>query len=473
MAGPAGGTNPIKVIDDNPMSWRQWLVVAIMVLLNALDGFDVLSSAFAAPGMIEEWGIDRGAIGIVLSAELVGMGFGSVILGGMADKAGRKPTMLLCLVIMTIGMYLAGSSTYYQIFPAVGGLGWLSDIVLWRFITGLGIGGMLAATNAVTAESSSKADRGLAMSLYVIGYPVGGIIGGFAAQGWLLVDYDWRAVFLFGAIVTAAMIPLVMLLVPETPAYYAARRPDGALEKINRSLRSLRQPPIEAIPEISPTARKPKVTDILSNPRLRPVTLLLAFGYLFHTITFYYILKFAPTIVADAGFSQADAASSLTYANIGGAIGGLLFGFLVKKWDIKGPTIAVAVLGSLAVAAFGIGSDTLWGWRAATFLTMFFLNAAIVGYYSAFARGFPAYARATGTGFVLGVGRAGAAGSPIIAGFLFTMLGNDQLFAVSAIMAIGAIIGAGLLFMLPMRDPDYEEAEQAPRPAAAPDRKAA
>jgi MFS family permease len=450
MAGPATGTNPIRVIDDNPMSWRQWVVVWIMVFLNALDGFDVLSSAFAAPGITEEWGIPRSELGVMLSAELVGMGFGSVLLGGFADKAGRKLAMLACLVIMAVGMYMAHDAHD------------LWTLTVWRFITGLGIGGMLAATNAMTAESSSKSGRGLAMALYVIGYPVGGVIGGFAAQSWLLVEYDWRAVFLFGAIVTAAMIPLVLLLVPESAAFYAARRPDGAVEKINRSLRSLRQPPIEALPHIEPGAPKPKVTEILSNPRLRPVTLLLAFGYLFHTLTFYYVLKFAPTIVAGAGFTQAEAASSLTYANIGGALGGFLFGFLLRKWDIKGPTVVVAVLGSMAVAAFGIGSDTLWGWRMAAFLTMFFLNAAIVGYYAAFAHGFPAFARATGTGFVLGVGRAGAAGSPIIAGFLFVALGNENLLAVSAIMAIGAVIGAGLIWLLPMRDPDYEAADMAP-----------
>jgi predicted MFS family arabinose efflux permease len=252
-----------------------------------------------------------------------------------------------------------------------------------------------------------------------------------------------------------------MLLVPEPPAFYAARRPEGALDKINRSLRTLSQPPIDALPEIAPGAPKPKVTEILSNPRLRPVTLLLAFGYLFHTITFYYILKFVVQIVADSGFSQPEAASTLTWANVGGAIGGALFGFLMKKWDIKAPTIAAAVLGSAAVAAFGMGSDTLWGWRVATFLTMFFLNAAIVGYYAAFAKGFPAYARATGTGFVLGVGRAGAAGSPIIAGFLFTALGNEELMTVSAIMSIGAILGAGLIWMLPMRDADREAGERA------------
>jgi predicted MFS family arabinose efflux permease len=262
-------------------------------------------------------------------------------------------------------------------------------------------------------------------------------------------------------VVTAIMIPLVMLLVPETPAFYAARRPEGALDKINKSLRALRQPPIDALPPVEPTAAKPKVSDILANPRLRPVTLLLAFGYLFHTITFYYILKFAVQIVADSGFTQPQAASTLTWANVGGAIGGFLFGFLLRKWDIKGPTVLCAVLGSAAVAAFGFGSDSLWGWRVATFLTMFFLNAAIVGYYAAFARGFPAFARATGTGFVLGVGRAGAAGSPIIAGFLFTWLGggNQHLLTVSAIMSIGAIIGAGLVWMVPMRDADHDLSE--------------
>lgn len=456
MAGASEGTNPINVINDTPMGFRQMVVVFLMVFLNALDGFDVLSSAFAAPGMSGEWGIPRSELGVVLSAELVGMGFGSVILGGMADKYGRKLTMLACLAVMTIGMYLAHNSNYITLLPDVAGMGWLSDIVLWRFITGLGIGGMLASTNAVVAESTSKAGRSVSMALYVIGYPVGGVIGGFAASEWLLADYDWRAVFLFGAVVTAAMIPLVMLLVPETPAYYAARRPQGAIEKINKSLAAFGKAAIAALPEVRTDVAKPKVTDILANPRLRPVTLLLAFGYMFHTFTFYYILKFAVQIVSDSGFTQPEAATTLTWANIGGAIGGALFGFLLKKWGIKGPTIIAALLGTLAVVWFGAGHSTLWEWRSATFFTMFFLNSAIVGYYAAFAAGFPAYARASGTGFVLGIGRLGAAGSPIVAGYLFTWLGNDQLLTVSAIMSSGAVVGAFLLFLMPVRDADEE-----------------
>ncbi len=443
MAGSAGGTNPIAVIDANPMSVRQWIVVVLMVLLNALDGFDVLSSAFAAPGITKEWGILRSALGVMLSAELVGMGFGSIFLGGLADKIGRKPSMLLCLVIMAIGMYMAHAATT------------LTALTAFRFFTGLGIGGMLAATNAVTAESTSKASRSLAMSLYVIGYPLGGVIGGYAAQSWLLVDYDWRAVFLFGAICTAVMIPLVALLVPETPAFHAARQKPDALARVNRSLRALMQPAIDALPPIK-AGLKPKVTDILSKPGLRKVTWLLALGYLVHTFTFYFVLKFAVQIVSDAGFTQPQAASTLTWANIGGAIGGLLFGFLLKKWDIKGPTIACMLLGVLAVVWFGMGHDTLNGWRLATFLQMFFLNAAIVGFYAAFARGFPAYARATGTGFALGIGRAGAAGSPIVAGILFDHLGKHQLLPVSMVMSVGSLIGIVLMLMLPLRDADSE-----------------
>lgn len=439
-------TDPRQIINDSAMTVRQWIVVVLMVLLNALDGFDVLSSAFAAPGISQEWGVPRSALGIVLSAELVGMGFGSVVLGGVADRIGRKPAMLACLVIMAIGMWSAHAA------------GAVTPLTIWRFITGLGIGGMLAATNAVTAEMTSKAGRSISMSLYVIGYPLGAVIGGIVAQQWLLVAFDWRAVFLFGAVVTAIMIPLVMLLVPETPAFYMATRPSGALEKINKSLRALRLPTADTLPPEVAAADKPKVSDILSRPELRKVTLLLAFGYLFHTITFYYILKWAVQIVADVGYSQPQAASVLTWANVGGAVGGALFGFLMKKWDIKGPTVVMLILASVAVCAFGVAKETLWGWQMSTFLTGFFTNAAIVGFYSAFALGFPAYARATGTGFVLGIGRLGAAGSPILAGVLFGWLGNDQLFLVSSIMGLGSIVAMFLLLMLPMHDADADAA---------------
>jgi MFS family permease len=441
MAAVGGGSNPITVINDTGMNWRQWAVVIMMVLLNALDGFDVLSSAFAAPGISAEWGIERAALGIVLSAELVGMGFGSVLLGGAADKYGRKFTMVGCLVLMAGGMWMAGH--------AVG----VPDMVAYRFTTGIGIGGMLAATNAVTAESSNTVWRRTAIAAYVAGYPLGAIIGGVAASEWLLPVYGWRGVFDFGAIVTAALIPIILIIIPETAAYHAAR---GNLAGVNKTLRAFGKPPIDSLPPTAEGAAKPKVTDILSNPKLRPVTLLLAFGYMFHTITFYYILKFAVQIVADypPGYPPSEAATVLTWANVGGFAGSLIFGFVMGRLGIRWPTALALLIGSVAVASFGMGRESLSAWQWATIVTGFFTNAAISGYYAAFARGFPAYARATGTGFVLGVGRLGAAGSPIIAGALFGWLGNDQLLTVSGIMALGSIASLILFLMLPERDGD-------------------
>lgn len=429
--------DPRALIDHITMTARQWIAVTLMIALNALDGFDVLSSAFAAPGIAKEWGIGRDALGIVLAMELIGMGFGSILLGGAADRFGRRVTILGCLVVMSAGMWLATTSTS----PTTLGL--------WRFITGLGIGGMLAAINAVTAELSSLKGRSIAMSLMVIGYPLGATIGGIIA-GMLLKSGDWRLVFEFGAIATVVFIPLVWFLVPETPDYYLTRRPADALARINRSLAMLRLPAVDGLPPVTPQAEKPSVFDILK-PGLLRTTMLLTLGYSFHAITFYYILKWSPKIVADFGYSQPEAASVLVWANIGGATGGALFGFLMHRFGIKAPTIAMLVLGSAAVISFGLGADTLEGWRLAVFCTGFATNAAIVGFYSAFAKGFPAHVRATGTGFAIGAGRIGAAGSPIMAGVLFQQ-GGLSLLTVSIVMAMGSLIGAVMLGLLKFRN---------------------
>ena len=438
---------PREVIEQTPMGVRQWIVVILMVLLNALDGFDVLSSAFAAPGITADWGIARPALGVVLSAELLGMGFGSVLLGGAADRYGRKFTMIACLVLMAIGMYLASIAAAVQ------------PMVAYRFLTGIGIGGMLTTTNAVVAESTNSRWRSVAIAVYVAGYPLGAIIGGIAASEWLLPTYSWHAVFVFGAVVTAVLIPVILVLVPETAAYLATKR---NLAGVNRTLAAFGKPAISDLPVILAGTVKPRVTDILSNPKLRPVTLLLAFGYTFHCITFYYILKFGVQIVSDypPGYPPSQAATVLTYANIGGFMGSALFGFVMARLGVRWPTALMLLIGAMMVAYFGTGRDTLKAWQMATMIAGFFTNAAISGFYAAFARGFPAYARATGTGFALGVGRLGAAGSPLLAGTLFGWLGDDQLLTVSIIMAMGSVVSLALFLMLPERDGDDVMAEK-------------
>src|SRR5690349_8678715 len=216
------------------MGVRQWAAVVLTIALNALDGFDVLSSAFAGPGIKQEWHLAPDGLGIVLSMELVGMGVGSLLLGGAADKYGRRPTILACLLLMAAGMFLATRAGSPQ------------ELSIYRVLTGLGIGGMLAAINAVAFEYSSLRRRSFAMSAMVIGYPIGAFLGGLVAAA-LLKTHDWRAVFLFGGIMTATCIPMVLWLIPETPAWLAQARPAGALEKINRTLQMLGHAPLDAL----------------------------------------------------------------------------------------------------------------------------------------------------------------------------------------------------------------------------------
>jgi benzoate transport len=444
--------DPRRIIDQSPMSRLQIAAVGITVGLNALDGFDVLSISFAAPGIAKEWGIDRAALGVVLSMELIGMAVGSVLLGGIADRIGRRRTMLACLVAMAAGMFLATT--------AEG----VVDLSVWRLLTGVGIGGMLATINAVAAEFSSLARRNLALALMTIGYPIGAVVGGSIAA-LLLKGGDWRTVFEFGAIITTCFIPLVFFFVPEPVHFLAEKRPAGALERINRTLKRMGHPTVESLPEVRADAPKHSVADILK-PSLIRTTLLVTFGYFAHIMTFYFILKWSPKIVADMGFAASSAAQVLVWANVGGATGGAIFGLLAQKYDVRRMTIFVLIIAGVAVALFGAaGATTLTSLSLLACFSGLFTNSAVVGYYTIFARAFPTHVRATGTGFAIGVGRGGAALSPIIAGFLFQA--GVGLAGVAIAMALGSLFSAVALFLLPLRYVDTVADPEETAPAAA------
>jgi benzoate transport len=419
------------------MSRLQVAVVGLTVLLNALDGFDVLSISFASPGIMREWGINRAALGIVLSMELIGMAIGSIFLGGVADKIGRRPTVLGCLVVMAGGMYAATTATDVYTLSA------------WRIITGLGIGGMLAAINAVAAEFANARRRHLSVSLMAIGYPLGAVFGGMVARE-LLKENDWRAVFYFGSAVTAVMIPIVYFLVPESVHWLARKQPAGALERINATLSKMGHAAVAALPVMSADVKRQSVSDIFAGT-LRQTTILVTLAYFLHITTFYYILKWIPEIVVRFGFDPSTAAGVLVWTNVGGATGGALFGLLTLRYNVKALTIAMLVLSTIAVTIFGTSSADLQQLSIVSAIAGFCANAGIVGLYAILAQAFPTHVRASGTGFAVGVGRGGSVIAPIIAGFLFE--GGLALPLVSLALGLGSMLGALALFFLKL-EPD-------------------
>lgn len=426
---------PSEILARSPMGAMQITAVTICVLLNALDGFDVLSISFAAPGIAEEWSISRGALGIVLSMELIGMAIGSILLGRLADLIGRRPTIQLCLVVMLVGMFLV---------PFADGLATLSA---YRLFTGLGIGGMLASTNAMVAEYANARWRSLAVTVMAAGYPLGAIVGG-SISSVLLVQFDWRSVFFFGGAVTALFLPVVTFLLPESIEYLDRCRPRGALERINSTLRRMGHATVEALGEIV-EAKKGKGFRQLFGPALLRITLLLTLAYFAHIMTFYFILKWIPKIVVDLGYAPSLAGGVLVAANIGGMAGSLLLGLLSVRFNTRWLVIAALVLAFGTVTWFGQGQATLGQLALVSAIAGFCTNSAVVGLYALFAESFPTEVRAGGTGFVIGVGRGGAALGPIVAGFLFES--GFGLPSVAAVMASGSLVALAALLLLGRR----------------------
>ena len=424
--------DPRDIIAKSPMSVTQILIVAITIGLNALDGFDVASISYASPGIAKEWGIDRGALGVVLSMELIGMALGSMFLGGVADKIGRRRTVLGCITVMAVGMFMA---------TTVRGL---VDLSIWRVITGLGIGGMLAAINAVSAEFSNTRRRDLCVSLMSIGYPVGAVTGGLLAAR-LLVSYDWRSVFYLGASATTILIPVVFFFLPESVHWLSQKQTPGALDQINKTLRRLGHAAVRSLPSLPAAARTQSVADIFK-PGLLHITVLVTLAYFFHIVTFYFILKWVPKIVADFGFPASSAAGVLVWTNVGGALGGTLLGILTIRFGVKGLTIGAMILATAAVGLFGQTPQDLTLLSAVCAFAGFFTNAAIVGLYALFAKAFPTHVRASGTGVAIGVGRGGSVLAPIIAGYLFEA--GYTLPTVSLMMAFGSTMAAAVLLLL-------------------------
>ena len=227
----------------------------------------------------------------------------------------------------------------------------LADLAVWRIITGLGIGGMLAAINAVVAEFSNTKRRDLNVAIMSIGYPVGAALGGFITSTGLELA-EWRSVFYFGATVTVVMIPTVYFLMPESVHWLARKQPEGALDRINRTLTKLGHQTIAELPSVSADVRKRSSGDLF-RPPLLTVTILATMAYFFHITTFYYIVKWVPTIVVGMGFAPSSAGYVLSWLNVGGATGGTVLGLLSQRFSVKALTITVMLLSTIAVTLFG------------------------------------------------------------------------------------------------------------------------
>lgn len=395
-------------LDEGDMTPFQWTAVAVCLMLVMLDGFDVLVMAFTAAPVSAEWKLSGSELGVLFSAGLFGMAAGSLFLAPWADRFGRQVIILLCLLLIALGMF---ASAFAQSAFQLGAL---------RAITGVGIGGMLASVSVITAEYSSAHWRSTSIALQATGYPIGATIGGTIAAV-LLARYGWRSVFMFGGISTAVMIPVVLWRLPESVDFLIARRPPGALEKLNRLLTQMKRPELSQLPALPRREAAVANTSSFSSlfkPGILGPTLLIWSSFFLLMFSFYFALSWTPKLLVTAGLSAQQGITGGVLLNVGGIIGGTTFGLLAARLDLGRLTASSMLLTVLSMVAFGLFTSNLALEFAAAFAIGAFIFASMAGLYSFAPIVYPAAIRSTGMGWSIGIGRLGAILAPLIAGVL-------------------------------------------------------
>ena len=421
-------------LDQAPMTSFQWLAVAICTMLIMLDGFDVLVMAFTAASVSAEWGLSGKQLGLLFSAGLFGMAAGSLFVAPLGDRFGRQPITLLCLVVVTLGMLAsAAAQSPWQ-------------LALLRGLTGVGIGGMLASVGVIAAEYASGKWRSSCVALQATGYPIGATLGGLAAA-WLLTHYGWRSVFVFGGVMSALMIPVVLWRLPESVDFLIARRPARALDKLNRLLGRMAQPRLAELPAHAQAAVRGNTVAALFRGPLALKTTMIWAGFFLLMFSFYFSLSWTPKLLVSVGLSTQQGVTGGVLLNLGGIVGGSLFGALAVRMRLARLAVVSLVAAAVATGAFALTSGSLGLAFGVAFLVGMCLFASMAGLYALVPATYPPAVRVTGMGWAIGIGRAGAILSPLTAGLLldggwqpFTLY---YLFALPLAVAAVAVLACG------------------------------
>lgn len=378
--------------------------VIICFLLCMVDGFEILIMAFVAPHLAEDWQLDAVQIGYLLSAGLIGMAIGAFGLSPLADRFGRRRMTIACLTVITGGMALSAAASG----PV--------DLMLYRGLAGLGIGGLVAGLNILVSENSSDRRRGLALGIYGAGLPAGVAIGG-AISGVLISHFGWRSAFIFGTAVTAILLAVVIRALPESIEFLVERRPRNALARYNEVAARLGYQTSTQLPEPEAGQRQRSVRGLFSGLTGRR-TVLLWTGYSCLMAAFYFANTWTPKLLTDVSGDTGIGTAAGVLINIGGVLGALVFAVLTMVIRPRlvnalllagGFVVFLACANALDIPTIGLVLCVLVGMAA---------NGGVAGFYAISPSVYPAAVRATGVGLMIGVGRLVAIVAPILTGYL-------------------------------------------------------
>lgn len=415
-------------------------VVAISAIALIFDGYDLVVYGTVLPVLMNEPShlgeISPAQAGALGSYALVGVLVGALICGAIGDIIGRRRIMLINIVWFSVGMGLTAMTTSIMMFGVL------------RFITGIGVGALVATAGAVVAEFAPPGKRNLFNAIVYSGVPAGGVMASLLAI--LLRDaIGWRGMFWIGALPLVILLPLAIAKLPESPKWLASRgRTDEALAVTQKY--GLPAPSVAA--PIAPGAPKTKVGyAALVSRRYAVATLLLGSMSFAGLLLTYGLNTWLPVIMEDAGFNAKNSLGFLLVLNGGAIVGGVIAS---RFADRSGPqrvvatTFALATF-SLVLLTVGLPLPILFALIAAAGTGTIGTQVLIYGFVSNY---YETTARAAGVAWCAGFGRLGGIGGPLVGGFLISMGVSPQ--AAFYVFAAIALAGAAATLVVPPKPVD-------------------
>lgn len=393
-----------EIIDRRPISSFQLRVFVLCSLVLVLDGFDTQSIGFLAPAVADSLHLPITAFGPVFAAALVGLMISSLCAGPIADRVGRKwPTVVATVIFATFTLAATQATSLLQ-------------LAVFRFLTGLGLGGALPNAMALASEFAPQRVRRILVTVISCGMPLGALLGGLVSSA-MLPMWGWRSVFYVGGGLPLLIALILIWGLPESILFLGInglpQKAAGILAKIAPELRA------HAISNPSPATgssiRSPAVTLFTEGRALG--TILLWVPFFMNLLVLYFIVSWLPALLRQSSQPITMGIVAISLFSLGGILGSVVQGKLMTKWGdlsiLLGEfLVTVALMGALAF------SSTKVAIIAMTFLLGCFVQGAQAGLNALSVKYYPTSMRATGVGWALGVGRLGSIVGPMLGGMM-------------------------------------------------------
>lgn len=416
-------------LDGRPVSYYQWRLLALLILLLVTDGYDAQVLGYVIPALAQDWGLEKAAFGPVFSANLLGLTLGSLAVTPLADRFGVRRVLLWCVL-------LYASLTLLMVFSTS-----LNSLMLARFLCGIGMGGAMPSAMALMADYAPPRLRTLMVTLAACGFSLGGAAGGFVAAGFI-DRFGWEAVFLAGGVAPLLLFPFLVMFLPESlPRLLRDAPPYARLQRLAARVLPAWQVPAAQLAVDEPAADKLTVLGLFRDGFARP-TLLIWGTFFVSLILLYFMISWLPSLLLESGLAlkQANLVTSLFL--FAGTFGAICLAWCADRMANKARLLAAVLVGA-AVFSVLVGlnhADPRWlvpSVFAAGFCIIggqLTLNAFVSNFY-------PAQVRATGAGWALGVGRFGSILGPLLGSLLLAMhMPVEWIFFFCAIPAVIAAL---------------------------------